>query len=172
MVFCFDVMVQQIVEPPPTENRGWYHTDCICNEEREQHLDVLGEHFVDGAAISSHCLSLINNEPSCNNAVGNEDDEKVDNYIDNHAIAGMVTVGDITAIDGVAPLEDTGEVESIKRNYSKAPNPDEENDKIYSSFSKHHNFVLTMVGRVPKFATLIAQFMLAHTQGYGNDIIE
>ena len=128
---------------------------------------MLGEHVVDGAAHGSDGLPLINNEPSCNNAVGNEDDEKVDNYIDNHAIAGMVTVGDITAIDGVAPLEDTGEVESIKRNYSKAPNPDEENDKIYSSISKHNIFVLTMVGRVPNYATLITQFMPAHTQGYG-----
>jgi hypothetical protein len=166
-VFWVNPIVQQVVEHPPAENRGWQHTDCVGNGEGDQHLDVLGEHIVDGAAHSSDGLPLINNEPSCNNAVGNEDDEKVDNYIDNHAIAGMVTVGDITAIDGVAPLEDTGEVKSIKRNDSKAPNPDEENDKIYSSISKHHIFVLTMVRRIPCYTTLIAHFMHAHTKGYG-----
>ena len=124
-------MVQQFVKSPPTDIRCWYHTDGICNGEGKQHLDVLGEHVVDGAVHRSHCLSLINNEPSCNNAVGNENDEK-DCYIANHSIAGMVTLRNITAINGVGPLVDTSETEDITRNGRKAPKPDEENPNTIS----------------------------------------
>ena len=148
-------MIQKSIEHPPAKDSGWQHTYGVGNGEGEQHLDVLCEHVVDWVDHSSAGLPLVNNEPSCNNAVGNEDDEKIDNYIDNHAIAGMVTVGDITTINGVGPREDTGEVKSIKRNDSKAPNPNEENHKINSSISKHQISVLTVEGRVAHYATLI-----------------
>ena len=60
----------------------------------------------------------------------------------------------ITAVHGVAPHIIIGRVKGIERDSSKAPDPDEENDKIHSCIPKHHVVVLTMFGRVPHDATL------------------
>ena len=73
----------------------------------------------------------------------------------------------ITAVHGVAPLIMINRVKGIKRDGSKAPDPDEENDKIHSCITKHHIVVLTMFGRVPHNATLKTKLMPADTKGNG-----
>ena len=109
-------MVQ--IKQPPAEDRCWHDTDGVGDGEGDQHLDVLGEHVVDGDAHCSSRLSLVNNQPSCYDTVSDKDNQEIAKDIYNHAIAGMVTVSvrNIAAIHGVCPLIYTGDTKDITRN--------------------------------------------------------
>ena len=121
----FYLLLQEAVKHPPAEDEGRDDRDGVHNGETEQHLDVFGEHVVIRVSQGICCISLIHNKLPCNNTIGNKDDDEVDYNISNHAIASMITVGDITTIDGVAPLENTCKVEGIKRYGKETPKPNE-----------------------------------------------
>ena len=144
-MFLFNMLVQNTVKHSPAENESRYNRDGIRNRQGEQRLDVLGEYVINRVIHGSLCFSLVNHKISCNNSIRNKDDDEVEDDIGNHTIASMITISNITTIDGVAPLKDTCKVESIKRNDEKAPKPDKKNNKINSSISKHNIIVFSMM---------------------------
>ena len=128
---------------------------------------MFGKHILIWVVHSNNCFSLIQNKPSCNNTIGKKDDDEVDDNISDHAIAGMIAVGDVTAIHGVGPCEDTCKAERIKGYSKEAPQPDEEDDKINALTPEHHIIVLGMLGRVPYNTAPTAHLVSAHTQSNG-----
>ena len=142
------------IKHPPAEDGCWHNTDGVGDGEGDQHLDVLGEHVVVGAGHRSSCLPLIDDQPPCDDAVSNQDNQEITKDIYNHAVAGMISVGIVTTIHGVCPLVFTGNAKDITGDCGKAPDPNEENDKINSSIAKDWIIVLAMERRVAHQATL------------------
>ena len=118
---------------------------------------MLCEHIVHRAACAVEFHSLIQSKSSCLDGIGKKNNQEADDNIRNGAITGVIIEASvtITAVHGVAPPIMIKRVKDIKRDRSKAPDPDEENDKIHSCITKHHIVVLTVFRRVPHDATLI-----------------
>ena len=115
------MLLNKSVKHPPAEDESRYHGDGVCHGQGEQHLDVLGENVGIRVVHCGYCYSLVNHKISCYNSIGNKDDDKVDDNIGNDEIAGMKTVSGITAIDGVAPLKNTCNIEGIRRDDKETP---------------------------------------------------
>ena len=139
------MLLKKSVKHSPAKDESRYHGDGVCNGQGEQHLDVLGENVGIRVVHCGYYYSLVNHKISCYNSIGNKDNDEVDDNIGNDEIAGMNTISEITAIDGVAPFKVTCNAEGIRRDDKKTPKPDKKNYKVNSSISKHNIIMLSMV---------------------------
>ena len=73
----------------------------------------------------------------------------------------------ITAIHCVSPFIFTGDAKDVTRNDSKTPDPDEDDDQVYSSLPEDWILMGAMVGGAPCKSTFLAHLVPANTQCYG-----
>ena len=118
---------------------------------------MLDEHVLYRAVSGEPSLLLVNNKPSHNSNIGKKDNYKIEDAINHDAVAGVVggvCVCDITAIHCVCPGVDTCHAKNIPRYGSKAPDPNEEDEKVNILVSKHWILMIVVLRWVPHKPTV------------------